>query len=260
MLIGIVLLNYIAYRSIDIPETMTTIIPVNSLVFLLIGMLLICLSAFVFTHLFHYRTGKYFTIYTLLVGLSISLAPCVFISPVMSSIGTVFALASSFYLYKTIGLLTQVPERKLYRTFELTLLLIVLVGIGAELIQLFGIEHALLNLFLSESVNISILSCAIFSIIIMIAYYRGSNIYAKKQIQVLLTGIAAGFVVFVAAYNLPYMYVVQTMPSEQPANVEILLNPSHILMFYVPLLLFSGISAAIVLMLFNSRRCDCDDG
>ena len=153
---------------------MTTIIPINSLIFLLIGMLLFTLSAFVFTHLFHYRTGKYFTIYTILVGLSISLAPCVFISPVLSSVGTVFALGNSFFLYKTIGLLMQVPERKLYRVFELILLLIVLGGIGAELGQLFGIESALLN-------------------------------------------------------------------------------PSHILMFYIPLLLFSGVSAAIVLILFKRK-------
>lgn len=250
LLLGVVLINYIAYRSIDIPNTMAAF-SLNSLLFLFIGMILISLSAFVFIHLFQYKTGKYFSIYTLLVGLSISLVPSVFISPLLSSTGTILALISSFFLYKTIGLLTQITNRKLYRILNTILLLIVSCGILAELIQFTSIENQLFRFFVSESANISIISCALFSIATMLFYYRKSNIYAKKQIRVLLMGIAVGFLIFIAAYNLPYMYIVQTLPSEQPTDVEIILNSSHILLFYFPLLLFSGISAAIVLMLFK---------
>ena len=250
LLLGVVLINYTAYHSIDIPNT-TVAIPLNGLFFLLLGMTLISLSVFIFAHFSHYRTGKYFLIYAILIGLSLSLAPCAFFNPFLKIAGDISALISSFFLYQTVGLLTQLQKKNLYRFFSLILMLAIALGIVAQFFPFIGIENIWFNRFLSESSNISVLLCILFSIATMLVYYRRSNTYAKKLMKILLVGISVGFLIFMLAYNLPYMYAVQISPLESATNIEITFSPSLSLVSYIPLLLFSGVSTAIVLVLFK---------
>lgn len=251
LLVCVMALNYISIHKIEHPYIRVAV-SINSMLFLFIGLMFISVFMFVFVHLSHYKTGRYFAAYTLFIGFSTALVPCLPLNyPLVNITVIMLTLVSCFLLYQTLGLLTQLVKKKLYRFLRLLLLTVLALAAAAQILTYAGLESAALFIAASESSNIAILSCAGFSVLTMVFYYRRSNSYAKKQIQVLSAGVGLGILLFLITTNLPYIYIVQTLPNERVSYLEFFLDPSLSLVSHVPLLLFSGISAAIVLVLFK---------
>ena len=73
--ISLIIINFISFRSYQ-KKGILTIIPFDSLLFLNVGIVLLGISLFSMLQLRQYNIGKLFAVYALLLGLSISLAPC----------------------------------------------------------------------------------------------------------------------------------------------------------------------------------------
>ncbi len=135
-------------------------------------------------------------------------------------------------LFRVIGYLTLVVNKKLFQI--LYLILVFAVGIG-----------------MIEATQGSIILSAIFSIIVMAVNYKKSNDYARKQSKILLSGIGMGIVLFLAASFMPNVYLVQSGQAETEMFVELAIVPTETVMDSLPLLLFSGVSIAIIFMLLH---------
>lgn len=104
--ISLIIMNFISFRSYQ-KKGILTIIPFDSLLFLNVGIVLLGISLFSVLQLRQYKIGKLFVVYALLLGLSISLAPCNrFNEFSLSFIRAVFTLGSSILLFQVVGYLT----------------------------------------------------------------------------------------------------------------------------------------------------------
>lgn len=114
LLIGLPLLNFAAYRSpemqirvITLSSGAMTVIPFRNMIFLLTGMAMLGISCFAFLQLCQYKTGKLYAAYALLLGLSISLAPCAFAGGrILPLLRTALNFGSSVLLFRIVGYMT----------------------------------------------------------------------------------------------------------------------------------------------------------
>lgn len=67
LLVCVMALNYISIHKIEHPYIRVAV-SINSMLFLFIGLMFISVFMFVFVHLSHYKTGRYFAAYTLFIG------------------------------------------------------------------------------------------------------------------------------------------------------------------------------------------------
>ena len=140
----------------------------NNLLFLLIGMLLFAISAYLTICMFHYKVGKLFVIYTFLSGLSVSLAPCAQLHPAVDITETISALAGSLILFQTIGQLTLLNKKPLFYLFRGLLAIFTVSGIVLRLLMPAVSTPPWLALLSEECVNAGILICAVGSLIISV--------------------------------------------------------------------------------------------
>jgi len=247
----IILVNYSSY-IVSGTDNITSLFSVNDLLFLLTGMVLLSISTFIVMQLFHYGTGKMFAFYTLIIGLAMSLLPCLPLSPsILGCFISICILISSLLLFITLGRLTLLNRKKLFRLFQVLLCGFIALGVICQFIQLTSMDKIAIIYFASESPNISVFLCAMFSFLTIAFYYRKSNIHAKRQMKILLLGIGGGIILFIVTSIMPYIYAVRTS-SSVPTEIEMILtNDSLGIIRYTPLLLLSGLSIAIVFMLFK---------
>lgn len=111
LLTVLIIANFIAFRTYQ-EMGILTIVPLDSLFFLIMGIGLLGIACFSALQLHQYRIGKLFSIYVLLIGLSIVLAPCNQLNEeVLSFIRSVFTLGSSVLLFQVVGYLTLLINR-----------------------------------------------------------------------------------------------------------------------------------------------------
>jgi ABC-type transport system involved in multi-copper enzyme maturation permease subunit len=129
LLVCVMALNYISIHKIEHPYIRVAV-SINSMLFLFIGLMFISVFMFVFVHLSHYKTGRYFAAYTLFIGFSTALVPCLPLNyPLVNITVIMLTLVSCFLLYQTLGLLTQLVK-KLFKK-RLTLILVAVLFIPA---------------------------------------------------------------------------------------------------------------------------------
>lgn len=235
LLVSILVVNFMTFRSYQ-EMGMETVVPLDSLVFLLTGTAFLGIAAFSFLQLYQYKTGRLFAFYVLLLGISVALAPCNRLNePVITMIRIICTCVSSLMLFNVIGYLTLLINKKMFRVLQFILVCVTIVGIVRQ----------------DEGVNGSIILSALFCLIIMGINYRKSNTYTKKQSKMLLLGIGVGTILFFAASFMPNVYLIQQEPGETEAFVELVLLPTETVMDSVPLLIFAGVSVAIIFMLLQ---------
>lgn len=249
LLLFTVFINYLSIKTFE-DMRIKSLVSLDSLLFLLLGMLLLGLTAYLVVCLSQYKVGKLFAGYTLLIGLSVALAPCSPLNPIIDFIGTTLALLGSLLLFQTLGQLTLLHKKPLFYLFRSLLFVCMVFGTVIQLLQYNG-SHPVWMAFLSEEyVNISILLCAIGSLVTMSVHYNKSNTHSRKQIKTLIAGMAGGVMIFLLVYFMPYVSFIHTT-SDIPITFEIAIEPASILIYNLPLLLFSGVSIAILFMLFK---------
>lgn len=86
---------------------------------------------------------------------------------------------------------------------------------------------------------------------LMIVNYKKSNSYTRKQSKTLILGIGAGILLYIAMSVIPNIYLVQNGQIEREAFVEVSMSPTETMLGSLPLLLFSGISIAIIFALLH---------
>lgn len=251
MLFVVILLNYASY-SMNGTDRIASVFSINDLLFLLSGMILLGISAFVAMQLFHYSTGKMFAMYTAVISLTMSLIPCIPLFPsILGCLIPICILISSLLLFMTLGQLTLLNQKKLFCFFQIFLCGFIALGIASQLFILIPINKVFIMVFASESPNLSILLCAAFSFFAIAFYYNKSNIHSKRQMKILLLGVSSGFILFIITSIMPYIYFVRKF-NPVPEEIEILLTGDISgVITYTPLLLFSALSIAIVFILFK---------
>lgn len=249
--ISLIFMNFISFRSYQ-KKGILTIIPFDSLLFLNVGIVLLGISLFSMLQLRQYKIGKLFAVYALLLGLSISLAPCSrFDEFPLSFIRSVFTLGSSILLFQVVGYLTLLKSRKLFQIFRLALICIAFVSLTVQILAFFKTEKLWVYIFADVSVNACIVLSALCSIIVMAVNYKKSNSYTRKQSKILILGIGTGILLYIAMSVLPNIYLVHNGQTEKETFVEISMQPTETMLNSLPLLLFSGVSIAIIFTLLH---------
>lgn len=231
VLLAVLAANHLSYGAYK-RAGLLSVVPLDAWVFLCVGMVLLGVSCFVFLQLFDYKTGKLFAFYTLLLGLSISLAPCNRLhQPVVALMRMACTFSSSLLLFQLIGCLTLCTKSAIFRVLGAVL-------VPALLAQLY------------VDMNACVFIAALFSLVLMLANHKASNCFAKKQVRALMMGIGAGAVLFVAAWAAPNIYLVQPSPQMQPV-IELSFLPMETIADSLALLLLSAVSIAIMLTLIR---------
>lgn len=253
LLFSIAIANYFSCKAYQ-QKGLFSVVSAASIVFLLIGTIILGISCFASFQLSAYTIGKLFTAYTFLLGLSISLAPCNQLrEPIISIFRTICTLVSSLLLFQIIGCLTLTVKSVLFKMLRITLALTIIGSMFIQIVALFPSKYLwIYALSTSELLNGIFLS-ALFSAFLMLANYKKSNSFARKQIKALLIGLGVGLIVYLVAATIPSLYLVQPQPSSQVsgAMIELRLEPTETDVFSIPLLLLSVVSIAIILVLLK---------
>lgn len=251
LIIGLIIANFISFRSYQ-NMGILTIIPLESLLFLCVGIILLGIACFSILQLRQYKIGKLFAMYVLLIGLSISLAPCNRLNElVLSFVRAVCTLGSSVLLFQVVGYLTLLRNRKLFQVFQAVLVCIAVIGLTAQVLSFFHIEGLWIYIFSDKIVNSCVILSAVFSMDIMVINYPKSNSYAGKQSKVLIFGIGTGILLFFAMSVIPNIYLVQNKQAPKETLMKISMMPKETMIGSLPLLLFSGVSIAIIFTLLH---------
>lgn len=251
LLFGLLMTVFIGFHSYA-KMGITNIVPVDSLLFLLIGISILGLSCFSVLQLHQYKTGKLFAAYTFFLGVSTALAPCVRLNePWITLIRSSFSFGSAILLFRIIGYLTLLKKKRLFILFQGILTVAVIAGMLGQVLSFFPLNAAWIYLLAAESLNGCVISSAAFSLIMMAVNYKKSNAYARKQSCILLWGMSVGIFLFILASVVPNVYLVQ---SSQPASetlIQLSITPNETVIASVPLLLFSGVSISILFMMMR---------
>lgn len=137
-----------------------TIIPFDSLLFLNVGIILLGIACFSILQLHQYKIGKLFAMYALLLGLSLSLAPCNRLNEfVLTFVRAIFTLGSSILLFQVVGYLTILRNRMLFKILQVMLICVAAFSLIIQILAFFPIEQLWIYIFADESVN----SCVVLS-------------------------------------------------------------------------------------------------
>lgn len=258
LIIGVIIVNFLSFRSYRNMGVLT-VIPFDSLLFLNVGIILLGIACFSILQLHQYKIGKLFGMYALLLGLSISLAPCNRLNEFeLSFIRTIFTLGSSILLFQVVGYLALLRNRMLFKILQLILFCIVAFSLIAQILACFPTEQLWIYIFADESINSCVVLSAFFSMAVMAINYKKSNSYNRKQSKTLIFGIGAGILLFFVMYLIPNIYLVQNRQAEKESFVQISMSPTETILSSLPLLLFSGVSIAIIFTLLH-RAFSVDD-
>ena len=258
LIIGLIIANFLSFSSYQNMGVLT-IIPFDSLLFLNVGIILLGIACFSILQLHQYKIGKLFAMYALLLGLSLSLAPCNRLNEfILSFVRAIFTLGSSILLFQVVGYLTLLRSRMLFKILQAMLVCVAASGLIVQILAFFPTEQLWIYIFADESVNSCVVLSAFFSMAVMIVNYKKSNSYTKKQSKTLILGIGAGILLFIAMSIIPNIYLVQNGQTEREAFVEVSMSPTETMLGSLPLLLFSGISIAIIFALLH-RAFSVDD-
>ncbi len=256
--IGLIITNFLSFRSYQNMGVLT-IIPFDSLLFLNVGIILLGIACFSILQLHQYKIGKLFAMYALLLGLSLSLAPCNRLNEfILSFVRAIFTLGSSMLLFQVVGYLTLLRSRMLFKILQVMLICVAVFSLIIQILAFFPIEQLWIYIFADESVNSCVVLSAFFSMALMIVNYKKSNSYTRKQSKTLILGIGAGILLYIAMSVIPNIYLVQNGQIEREAFVEVSMSPTETMLGSLPLLLFSGISIAIIFALLH-RAFSVDD-
>lgn len=256
--IGLIIANFLSFSSYQNMGVLT-IIPFDSLLFLNVGIILLGIACFSILQLHQYKIGKLFAMYALLSGLSLSLAPCNRLNEfTLSFVRAIFTLGSSMLLFQVVGYLTLLRSRMLFKILQVMLICVATFSLIIQILAFFPIEQLWIYIFADESVNSCVVLSAFFSMALMIVNYKKSNSYTRKQSKTLILGIGAGILLFIAMSVIPNIYFVQNGQTEREAFVEVSMSPTETMLGSLPLLLFSGISIAIIFALLH-RAFSVDD-
>lgn len=245
--------NYISYGAYR-QRGFISVISVHSIIFLLFGTMMLGISCFTFLQLSAYKTGRLFAIYTLLLGFSISLAPCNQMGePLISIFRAVCTITSSLLLFQVVGNLTLTTQNVLFRVCRVILTFAALGSIAIKIMALFPSDMLWIHVISASEFIDCTFWAALFSVLVMLFNYKRSNDYARKQMRILMSGIGSGVVLFLAVSVAPYIYLVRPQNSTEnvASNVELLVEPAETTISAVPLLLLSGISIAIIFILLK---------
>ena len=135
-------------------------IPFDSLLFLNVGIILLGIACFSILQLHQYKIGKLFAMYALLLGLSLSLAPCNRLNEfILSFVRAIFTLGSSILLFQVVGYLTLLRSRMLFKILQVMLICVATFSLIIQILAFFPIEQLWIYIFADESVN----SCVVLS-------------------------------------------------------------------------------------------------
>lgn len=234
-------------------------VPLGSMVFILVGLVLLGISCFAFLQLRQYKTGMLFAVYVLLLGLSVSLAPCDLINnPGLSLIRAAFNYSSSILLFHIVGNMTLLTRKKLYKILAGVLIILAAFGLMSMVLALFPLKYGFVYRLSGAMQSGCIFYSADFCLFLMAIEYRKANIYSKTQMKILFFGIGVGALLFLIVSLLPDIMVVPNVPGEGEVFVEVTMDAANTVSESVPLLLFAGISAAILYVLLK-REFSLDD-
>ena len=251
LLFAIIIANYFSCKAYQ-QKGLFSVVSAASIAFLLVGTIILGISCFTFFQLSAYTTGKLFAAYTFLLGLSISLAPCNQLrEPIISMLRIACTLASSLLLLQVIGYLTLTAKSRLFKIFHAILSLTVIGSMMIQTVSLFPSEHLWIYILSTSDLLNCVFLSALFSALLMLANYKRSNAFAKKQIKTLLAGLGVGVIVYLPATAIPNIYLVQPSGHADNTMVELLLEPIETTIFSIPLLLLSVVSITIILVLLK---------
>ena len=135
--IGLIIANFLSFSSYQNMGVLT-IIPFDSLLFLNVGIILLGTACFSILQLHQYKIGRTFAMYVLLLGLSLSLAPCNRLNEfTLSFVRAIFTLGSSILLFQVVGYLTLLRNKMLFKILQVMLICVATFSLIVQILIFF---------------------------------------------------------------------------------------------------------------------------
>lgn len=216
----IIILNYNTYiekANLDLASKnvilKVQILSSKSVLFLILGIVLISLGTFIHMQLNKYRIGQLFSVYLFLVGNSLALSPLQSLGDNISWFIKSLAIISIPILLYTIGQLTLMQNDRVFRFCGGIQLIVTLISLC--IYTLWFSKVIILSVILTSNLlAINIVIFTLMSLFLMKTCYKRSNSYTKKQIVKLSLALMLGTFLFIIVYFLPIVAVIKVPTNE----------------------------------------------
>lgn len=217
--LSIIVLNYTVYSenavfSNDGLTMKVQMLSVNNLLLMILGLILISLATLIHMQIFKYKIGKLFSIYLIIIGLSISLAPCQCQNIIIEYSVKFLAIISNIFLLQIIGHIILIKNEKVFIVLEITQIGVVLISLLLHTLCYITVDFNVFDIINSYLVVFNIVFCAVASLFIMKIYYKKSTRYSKEQIKKLSIGIVTGTILFFIIFLMPMVAIIRVPTSE----------------------------------------------
>lgn len=231
----------------------------DSYVYLVAGLLLLSFTAYMYTHLTAYIAGKVFGIYLIFVCVSFCLAATTnYQYPIANTLISISVLLSNIFLFYSIGYITLLTHKKIFRYMAYLLLFITVLCAGIYVIGLQS--NNILLVILKEDVIYGNYIFTVFITIIHLLYgYRGSTIYQKKQIRFLSSGLLTGVFIFIAMRFMPMLAIIKVPENAIDTSVSYQSNMIGSQQDFYPIMIFTGIAIAMIFVLIQREHLVFDE-
>lgn len=197
-------------------EVTIFLLTLNTYFYMIVGLMLTGLVAYLIMHLAVHKVGKLFTIYIAMASLCICLiaATNYKYKPMNITLG-LLAFLSNLILFYSIGCLTLIYKKKYYRWMMAGYILITICG---EAFYLFCVSRNNLDLY-GDIITLDYIITIIVIIVSLLIGYKDSTRYSKQQIKFLTIGLVLGIIIFIIMHSLPMLAVV-AVPENNPSVVD----------------------------------------
>lgn len=196
------------------------LLTLNSYLYMTSGLILTALTVYLYMHMTFYKVGKIFTAYITMVSLGICLIAATNYRYMSTNllIG-LLAFMSNFTLFYSIGCLTLIIKKKYFKWMMIGYVFVTVCGSIFYVLCVCGNNSRLEGIY-GRLITADYIIAIVVMMISMLAGYRKSTLYSKRQIKFLTGGLAAGIIIFIIMHSLPTFAVVAALEEKQDELVE----------------------------------------
>ena len=223
----------------------------DNYIYLIVGLMLISFTFYMYIHLGSYKVGKIFAIYLTCITASICLVAATNYQYVAGNIAIgILALLSNVFLFYSIGYITLLTHKRFFKFFTYFLCFSTFILIVLYVISM-NSDNLALIILKDEIVMLDYILTIIVTIISMLRGYKGSTIYSKRQIKVLSIGLLLGIIVFITMRAMPMLAVIIAPETNEEIEISYQMNIIGCNKDIYPIMVFTGMTIVMIYILIK---------
>lgn len=261
-----ILLIYVSFQSafadvtVSLKQNMEVfVLSFDNYVYLIVGLLLISFTIYMYMHLGTYKCGRLFVGYLTAITVSICMAAA---TKQQYKVGNIligiFAFISNVFLFWAIGYITLLTHSVFFKRalvflggFTFLLSIVYVISMTADNMVFFILKDKI--------VMVDYLLTVIVTIISMWKGYRGATIYAQRQIRFLSLGLLLGIVIFFIMRWMPMLAMIKIPESQGEVVVSYQANLTCGIQEIYPVMIFTGMAIVMIYILIKREYLTMDE-